>query len=240
VAGNGKEAVAFSARETFDVILMDVQMPELDGFEATRQIRQREKAGGTRIPIVAMTAHALKGDKERCLEAGMDDYVAKPIQAKALFEVLGRLVPAEETPPPAPAAPAPPPAPAPAVAPAAQAAPAVNGPPPLDPAKALARVEGNHELLTDLILMFNDDCPKLLTELKSAASAGNAKVVERAAHTIKGMVSIFHAQPTYDASWRIEKMGKDGNLAQVDEAIAVLETEVARLTPALNALAGAR
>jgi len=88
VAGNGKEAVAMLEKECFDLILMDVQMPQMGGFEATATIRAKEKGSGARIPIIAMTAHAMKGDRERCLEAGMDSYVSKPLDAELLFEVI--------------------------------------------------------------------------------------------------------------------------------------------------------
>ncbi|MBW2112847.1 MAG: response regulator [Deltaproteobacteria bacterium] len=88
VAGNGKEAVAAFERETFDLILMDVQMPEMDGFEATALIREKEKKTGGHIPIIAMTAHAMKGDRERCLDAGMDEYVSKPIRPQAVVDAI--------------------------------------------------------------------------------------------------------------------------------------------------------
>ena len=94
VAHNGREALAALDEQQFDAVLMDIQMPEMDGFEATAAIRAREKTTGTRIAIIAMTAHAMQGDRERCLEAGMDGYVAKPIRAKALFEALESLTPA--------------------------------------------------------------------------------------------------------------------------------------------------
>jgi CheY-like chemotaxis protein len=88
VANNGKEALAALARGPFDVVLMDVQMPEMSGFEATSAIRQRERETGGHVPIIAMTAHAMRGDRERCLEAGMDHYVSKPIRAQDLFEAI--------------------------------------------------------------------------------------------------------------------------------------------------------
>jgi CheY-like chemotaxis protein len=93
VANNGEEAVAAVARETFDLVMMDVQMPVMDGFEATARIRQQEKETGRHLPIVAMTAHAMKGDRERCLDAGMDGYVAKPVQREDLFAAIAAAVP---------------------------------------------------------------------------------------------------------------------------------------------------
>jgi CheY-like chemotaxis protein len=88
VASNGREALAALATQAFDLVLMDVQMPELDGFATTAAIRQKEKAGGARVPIIAMTAHAMKGDEERCLAAGMDGYVSKPIDVQALMQAI--------------------------------------------------------------------------------------------------------------------------------------------------------
>jgi len=88
IVENGKQALDILSRESFDLILMDIQMPEMDGYEATRAIREREKTTGFHIPIVAMTAHALKGDREKCIEAGMDDYIAKPIKMEELFKAV--------------------------------------------------------------------------------------------------------------------------------------------------------
>jgi CheY-like chemotaxis protein/SHS2 domain-containing protein len=92
VASNGREALGILERDPVDLVLMDVQMPEVDGLEATRAIRLREEASGGHVPIVAMTAHAMAGDRERCLAAGMDDYVSKPIESAALYAVVGRLL----------------------------------------------------------------------------------------------------------------------------------------------------
>ena len=100
VAGNGRDAVAAFERQSFDLVLMDVQMPEMDGFEATAVIRERERATGTHTPIVAMTAHVMKGDREQCLAAGMDGYIPKPVRAQELFEVLNSLTPADAVPVP--------------------------------------------------------------------------------------------------------------------------------------------
>src|SRR5207245_8385328 len=92
IVGDGRTAVAILDTEHFDLVLMDVQMPEMDGFEATAAIRQKEKQTGQHIPIVAMTAHALKGDQERCLAAGMDGYISKPIRTDELFGTLEKVL----------------------------------------------------------------------------------------------------------------------------------------------------
>src|SRR6185436_18949385 len=92
IAENGREALDALDRENFDLVLMDVQMPEMDGFEATAAIRENERKTGTRVPIIAMTAHAMKGDEARCLTAGMDAYLSKPISPKCLFEALERFL----------------------------------------------------------------------------------------------------------------------------------------------------
>jgi CheY-like chemotaxis protein len=88
VVGNGREALGALVQGTYDLILMDMQMPEMDGFEATSELRRREKQTGRHLPVIALTAHAMKGDRERCLDAGMDGYLAKPIRAQALYELL--------------------------------------------------------------------------------------------------------------------------------------------------------
>jgi CheY-like chemotaxis protein len=94
VVNNGAEALSALEQRAFDLILMDVQMPEMDGLEATRQIRGRERSTGIHVPILAMTAHAMKGDKERCLAAGMDGYISKPIHVQSLMQTIYSLVPA--------------------------------------------------------------------------------------------------------------------------------------------------
>jgi CheY-like chemotaxis protein len=93
VVADGAQALEALQRETFDLVLMDVQMPHLDGLEATAAIRAQEQGTGRHLPIVAMTAHAMKGDRERCLDAGMDDYIAKPIQPAELMAAISRVVP---------------------------------------------------------------------------------------------------------------------------------------------------
>jgi two-component system sensor histidine kinase/response regulator len=227
LAGNGQEAVELSARGNFDVILMDVQMPIMDGFEATAAIRQREQGTGQHIPIIALTAHALKGYREQCLAGGMDDYVSKPIRGQELFAVLERFVP-DQVPPLAAAV-------LPESGSASVTAPAE--PPPFDAATALGRVDNDREILRDLIDAYQQDAPRLVADLDQAIRAGDAGQVKYHAHTLKGLVAIFAAERARQLSLQLEVMGKDGSLADAPQVFAELEREIARLTPALAAFA---
>jgi CheY-like chemotaxis protein len=208
VAGNGREVLDRVAKERFDLVLMDVQMPEISGFEATTAIRQREHSTGGRLPIVAMTAHAMKGDRERCLEAGMDGYVAKPIQAGELFHVIERTVPAE----PAPADPR---------------------PGLIDWDRALKNAGGDRDILRDLVAVFLGACPEWLAKLWEAVDRQDAAGLRRLGHTIKGAVGLLGARTALTAAERVETMGREGNLAGAGEACAALEQELRDVQAAL-------
>jgi PAS domain S-box-containing protein len=228
VAGNGREALAAlyppdsppdeGRSQRFDVVLMDVQMPELHGLRTTEAIRERERAAGGHLPVIAMTAYALKGDRERCLEAGMDGYVSKPIRPTELFQALQAVVPA----PPGPPAP-----------PADEVA--LRGP--LDMTAGLAGVMGDRRLLAELAGLFLAECPRWLTEIHAAVAGGDPPRLQLFAHALKGGVAIFAARPAYEAALRLEKMGRAGDLSVAREALAALVQEVECLRPALKALA---
>jgi PAS domain S-box-containing protein len=216
LAVNGKEAVAAARHEPFDLVLMDVQMPELDGLEATAQIRQEERETGRHVPILAMTAHAMKGDRERCLAAGMDAYISKPVQAAELWEAVRKLVPGA----------------------AVAAAPAAAAPPlALDRARVLARLGGDEELLKELVGLFLADCPRLLADIDDALARGDAAKLRLTAHALKGAAGHFGAAATVDVAKRLETLGRNGNLAGAPETAAALKEELERLKPALAALA---
>ncbi len=221
VAGNGREALDALEKATsrgFDVVLMDVQMPEMDGLEATAAIRQKEKATGRHLPIIAMTAHALKGDRERCLAAGMDDYLAKPIQAKELLAAVeGAVLPAVETRESVPAEPRPEEI--------------------LDRVTALARVDGDAKLLGELARLFLADTARLLSAVRQAVTRGDAKALEYAAHALKGSVGNFAAHAAFEAAARLEMSGRQGDLAEAQEAYAALQQEIERLKPVLEGFA---
>jgi CheY-like chemotaxis protein/HPt (histidine-containing phosphotransfer) domain-containing protein len=212
VVSNGRETLDALARQTFDVVLMDVQMPEMDGLQATVAIRDREKGSGGHIPIIAMTAYALKGDCERCLAAGMDGYVAKPARATDLVRAIEAAVPAlPESGGPAPA----------------------EG---FDWKEALAAVAGDRQLLAELAELFLGECPGWMREIETAISAGDPVRLRSAAHTLKGGLGPFAAHAAFDAAFRLETMGRKGDLTGAAEALAVLTGEVVRLQPALAAL----
>jgi PAS domain S-box-containing protein len=226
VAPDGKQAVSDWKRQPFDVILMDVQMPEMDGFEATAAIREAERQTGQHIPIVAMTAHAMKGTSERCLAAGMDGYVSKPLQVSELLRILDMLLPpAASAGVPAEPEPAPP---------AWEDEPAVE--PAVDPDAALARVEGDRELLHEIIGLFLGEAPERMGEIRAAISDRNGNALERAAHSLKGSVSYFGAPRAYGAALRLESIGRDGDWADVEAAGKELEQALALVTQALTTL----
>jgi two-component system sensor histidine kinase/response regulator len=191
-------------------------MPEMDGFEATAAIRAGENASGKHMPIIAMTAHAMKGDRERCLAAGMDGYVSKPLQPQALFDVVEGLAGASVVPP-------------------NESSPEPTESP-FDEATALSRTAGDVALLKELVAIFCEECPKLMAEIRDAIGDGDPGKLRLAAHTLKGAVGNFGAVAVCDAALRLETIGRDGNLAGAAEVFERLQAEVERLLPALTAL----
>ncbi|SPE22082.1 putative Histidine kinase [Acidobacteriia bacterium SbA2] len=218
IANNGREAFEVLERQRFDLALVDVQMPEMDGLQLTAAIREKEKATGEHLPIIAMTAYAMKGDRERCLEAGMDDYVAKPINSKQLFDLIAGLRSVE-------------------LKSSLATKPAVNKEI-LDEPALLARFEGEVDLLRDVVNLFTDDCPRLMDGIRGAVERSDAHGLERAAHKLKGTVANFSARASYDAALRLEVMGREGHLEKAREALATLDTAIEELRPVLINISG--
>ena len=212
VAENGREALAALDGQPFDAVLMDVQMPEMDGFEATAAIRARDANSGAHTPIIAMTAHALKGDRDRCCEAGMDAYVSKPLRPQELFEVLEGLVTAADSASPAPA---PPEHPAGA----------------FDMAAALERVDGDAGLLKELAGLFLDECPQWMAKIRQAIDQRDAAKLHQAAHSLKGSVGNFGARAAFEAAQRLETDGREQNWRRAEEHWITLEQAIGRLEP---------
>src|SRR5262249_38190803 len=218
IAANGREAVAAIEKQPFDLVLMDVQMPEMDGLEATAAVRERERRKGGHLPIVAVTAHAMKGDAERCLAAGMDAYVPKPLQPRELFatieSLVGRGTGAGKAAGGGGAAPAP--------------SPATPGPLVVAEPRLLERVGGDRKALRSLVRVFLADAPRQRDRIRRALAKGDARGVQAAAHALKGAVSNFAAPTATDAALRLQKLGESGNLSGGDALLGRLDGELAR------------
>ncbi len=225
---DAREAVEAVEHEAFDVVLMDIQMPEMDGFEAARNIRRLPGTAKSRIPIIAMTAHALKGDAERCLDAGMDDYVSKPIKRNKLIEIVeGVAVWSGPT--------------------GADAGPdAENRPPekgnglpekaagPIYDLKEALRFCGEYEMFQDMAGYLVRDGRPFLEEMRTALAGRNAGEMAKAAHRLKGIVGYLGAARTTRAVSRVEKIGRARDLTGADEALAQLDEELAKLELAIQ------
>ena len=225
LVNNGREAVAAVLAHAFDVVLMDIQMPEMDGFEAASIIREREREhpDARRLPLVAVIAHAIKGDRERCIDAGYDGYVTKPVSFPDLLTTLADVVPesgvrdSDGEPPPAEPKP-----PAPEVA-----LEKVVG---FDEAGALGRVGGDLTLLREIVGVFLVEAPPWLAELDAAMVDGDGVRLQRVAHTIKGAVDTCGVRGGFDAAFAIERLAKQESFDR--EAIT---REAARLRTAIDA-----
>jgi two-component system, sensor histidine kinase and response regulator len=254
LAQNGKEAVEAFLKGDIDLILMDVQMPEMDGIEATRRIRGLEgervrsveaessKPKGkesspprserypassiqhpvSRIPIVAMTAHALKGDRERCLEAGMDAYVSKPVKAEVLYRVIESLLNTREKHDDGRAT-------------------ALHAPPDLpedrpvfDLSAALEAVAGDRELFLEIAQLFLSELPQALSDIRGAVSGGDASRLEQGAHKLKGSLAIVGAKRAFDAAYGLEVIGREGKMQEAQHGVGVLLKELQDLESALQ------
>ncbi len=217
LANTGREGLAVwenAGPSGFDVVLMDIQMPELDGMEATVEIRKREWNTGKHIPIVAMTAHAMRGDRERYLAGGMDGYVSKPIRRDNLFAEIERCLEAAERRTPM----------------------SENRMRPsevIDRASLLERVEGDQELLAEMINLFVDDAPNLLAAMREAMQKGDMLALERSAHSLKGAASNLSAQPATAAALQLEKDAKEANAESAKASLVAVEKEMDRLLPVL-------
>jgi signal transduction histidine kinase/DNA-binding response OmpR family regulator len=231
VVADGEQAVRAYQSQPFDVVLMDVQMPVMDGFAAVAAIRRREAASGTRLPIVAMTAHAMKGDRERCFESGMDGYVSKPIQPPELYAEIARCFAGRQLPttPDAPEI-------RPVRLDPAAPVPSPNGNAErlaIDWNAALVHTGGDRALLRTMIDVFLAESPKMLAEVHSAIAAADAPRLRRAGHSLKGSCGYFAAEQACAAARAVEQLGQEGNLADASPLATALAHEIERLTPAL-------
>ena len=224
VAENGQEALNALAREKVDLVLMDVQMPVMDGYEAMNAIRVKEQSTGLHVPIIALTAHAMKGDRERCLTAGADEYVTKPIRLPELMAAMDKVRPS--TPASASSSGQPP-------EPSAKDA---TVPAKLDLAVALERVEGDRELFEEIARLFADECPVLLGEIRKARGEDNIRELQRLAHTLKGAALNVAALKVSETALALETQARSGSIGNMDELIEHLAREVEFVLPEIDAL----
>jgi len=221
IANNGREVLAMVERQQFDVILMDGQMPEMDGYQATAEIRRRERETGGHVRIIAVTANAMKEDRDVCLAAGMDDYVSKPVDPVALIECIEAAGPA-----PGPAADARP-------LPSAVAPPqAVGG---FDASEALRRARNKPALLRQLLGVFLRELPASLAELDDAVARGDAGHVERVAHRLRGSATTLSADPLAHATGKLEQCARRGELAAMPDLMEQLRERAADAVAGMNA-----
>jgi signal transduction histidine kinase/DNA-binding response OmpR family regulator/HPt (histidine-containing phosphotransfer) domain-containing protein len=230
VANNGQEALDALARDDYDLVFMDCQMPEMDGYAATRAIREQEAAGnggGAHLPIVALTAHAMDGDREKCLAAGMDDYLTKPFPLDQLCAVLGDWLAAapEKNDRPEPNRP---PA-TPATAPGAPLDPNA-----LDSLRALER-QGAQGLVRKAIRFYLEDAPKLIETLREAVSLADSQALSNAAHSLKSSSANLGAVRLAKLSSDLEKAGRAGATEGAGTLLAETQAEYERVSVALAA-----
>jgi two-component system sensor histidine kinase/response regulator len=223
VANHGKEALTILETQDFDVILMDVQMPVMDGMETTAAIRARETDIHDHQPIVAMTAHAMTGDRERCLDAGMDEYVSKPVYLKPLLQAIAAAIGFERmessnsrfvT--------------------SAGILPLATSPKVVDWSGPLSQLSGDHALLKDITESYLNETTNNLSLLSAAIAAGDARESRRLAHTVKGAMRFFRAQAAQLHSQELEDLAATGDLTSAPQVFESLKIEVQRVLTVLK------
>lgn len=221
IVDNGREAVSRSADGDFDLVVMDVQMPEMDGLEATRAIRNREKGGERRLPILALTAHAATEDCDRCLASGMDGYVSKPIRLANLQEAIANLFgePQHED----------------GIKPnEPQAMPVPLGL--IDEKKVLDGLGGDRDLMAEVLRLFIDDSARLFREMHTAVARRNAEAIRQVAHALKGSIANLSSGSARELAAELEQLGKRGELEGAAELVERLEHELTLLQQAAEQL----
>jgi two-component system, sensor histidine kinase and response regulator len=221
LASNGQEALSLLQQEKFDLLFMDVQMPETDGLTATRAIREDERQTGRHIPIIAMTAHAMRGDRERCLDAGMDGYVSKPVSTveiqKAITKALNQpMITARIEPSHTPPCKA-----------------------DWDRDKALETLGGDEQLLKEVVKIFLEETPKLIARLQQGVQDSTPEIIERAAHSLKGQLGYLGLEAIAKVARELEEAGRNKQLARASQLLTILIREIAITTSVLSEVAKA-
>ena len=220
VAENGKEAVEAIRASHYDLVLMDVQMPVMDGLEATARIRAVQSSSGERTPIIALTARAMRGDEESCLQAGMDDYLSKPFKPRDLLEIIAKHLPDG----------------------IAHAVPAAGEraeeSPSLTREAVIEHVEGDLSLLAELVDFMRESYPPLLVEVEEAVTARDAGVLEQKAHALKNVVGVIGENPAYAAALRLELAGRERTVGAAEALVPEVRSETERLLATLTRYMG--
>lgn len=201
----GKEVLQCMRQQYFDLILMDVKMPVMDGFQATREIRKQEDTTGEHIPIIAMTAYAENEKKKKCLEAGMDSYISKPIKTEKLWQVIRNIINNKSDTSP------------------------TKGDISINISKAMETVEGDRELFQELIEDFLDLFPKQLSDIGKVIEQGDSEKLQKRAHSFKGAVANFGAERAYKLAFKLETLGKESHLNSALEVFNRLKQEMSQV-----------
>jgi signal transduction histidine kinase/CheY-like chemotaxis protein len=224
VANNGCEALALLPSQTFDLVLMDIQMPELDGIAATRRLRETERHSNTHIPVIAMTAHAMRGDRERCIEAGMDGYVSKPVNTAQLRAAITLAVPSwggsdviEDY-----------------SAPESESG--CSSANVWDASETREKLGGDEQLFQDVMRIFLEESERHLAKLRRAIAEGQAEVIEKAAHSLKGELGYMGAPQVVQKARNLEEMGRRGDVDQAVSLFVALESDLSVLVSGVRAL----
>jgi PAS domain S-box-containing protein len=214
IVGNGQLAADRAASDAFDLILMDVQMPDMSGLEATAVIRERERTTGRHTPIIALTARAMAGDREQCLAAGMDAYVSKPLRSEDLFSAMDAVT--------------------------GQTTAILRSTPEagdvLDRDSLLAGFGGRTDLLKQVVDVFLEDAPEMMARIKEALKTGNGAEVAAASHALKGSVGLFSQGQAYEEARHLEQLGRSGDLTGSEAICAGLDASVSKLMTDLRTL----
>jgi len=207
IAPDGRQALEVATQNSFDLIFMDVQMPEMDGFTATSAIRQQEKTTGKHIPIVALTARAMKGDRERCLAAGMDEYLTKPISREEIEATIARLFDTKEH--------------------------SLESPY-WSRSKMLKQMGGDETLLKEIMTIFLTESPEMLSRMEQSLLHHDPSMLEQAAHRLKSDLGYLGATETARLASQLEESGRAGNIEGVAKLLAELKSQMVRLCASMG------
>jgi two-component system, sensor histidine kinase and response regulator len=216
---NGRLALKALEREPFDLVLMDVQMPEMDGLTATRKIREMATPAKSRVPIIAMTAHAIKGDRERCLQAGMDSYISKPMTSQGIAAAIAEVVELKDQ----------------GNVPTRIPLVAVSSST-WNRSAVLERIDGDESLLRELLAIFLEESPKQLTSLQLAIESGNPEEVERTAHSMKGELGYLGLANAAQTAKDLERLGYERNLPPAAALLVSLKAEVSAVSKLMRGM----